>query len=164
MAHGGSRAPDGRQAQAPGVGAQAKRHDLEQPKTPGLDDPSIQQGDVQRLEDAQDIAPRAGAPNVPRQVSKPRRNTTSQVDAPDPIEFIGGRDGGQPLGDSDGGVPLIDPTPWLPFIKTVATAPGSGGAIANALVKILTTKRDMPRNPQYSVLDRQELDDLILNS
>ena len=43
-------------------------------------------------------------------------------------------------------------------------APGSGGAVANALVKILTTKRDMPMNPQYSVLDRQELDDLILNS
>ena len=162
--HGGSRAPDGRQAQAPGIGKDSVRSDLALPATPGLAGSDLQQGDVQDLEDAQRIAPRAGAPNVPRQVSKPRRQTDSQIQAPDPIDFIGGRDGGQPVGEPDGSVPLIDPTPWLPFIQTVATAPGSGGAVANALVKILTTTRDMPMNPQYSVLDRQELDDLILNS
>ncbi len=155
-----------RQPQAPGVGKTAKRHDLETPKTPGIGGPDtgptdLQQGDVQRLEEAQQAVPTT-APNTPRTVSKPRRRTTSGVESPDPIEFIGGRDGGQPVGEADGAVPLIDPTPWIPFIRMVATAPGSGGAVANALVKILTTKRDMPQNPQISVLDRQELDDIIL--
>ena len=162
--HGGVRAPDGRQQQAPGVGRDSVRSDLALPATPGLADSDLQQGDVQALENAQKIAPRAGAPNVPRTVSKPRRNTNTEEESPDPIEFIGGRDGGQAFGDPAGTVPLIDPTPWLPFINMVATAPGSGGAVANALVKILTTKRDMPQNPQFSVIDRQELDDLILNN
>ena len=159
-------APDGRPAVAPGVGKTARRHDLEKPKTPGLGGPDtgptdLQQGDVQRLEEAQQAVP-ASAPNTPRTASKPRRRSTSELESPDPIEFIGGRDGGQAVGEADASVPLIDPTPWIPFIRTVATAPGSGGAVANALVKILTTKRDMPQNPQISVLDRQELDDIIL--
>ena len=52
---GGRVPPDGRPPVAPGVGKTARRHDLEAQPTPGLSDPSIQQGDVQRLEQAQQV-------------------------------------------------------------------------------------------------------------
>ncbi len=147
-----------RQPQAPGVGKTAKRHDLETPKTPGLTDSDLQQGDVQRLEAAQQAVP-ARRPATPTTSSKPRRNTSSEMESPDPIGFIGGRDGGKPfVGPGGATVPMVDIQPWLPLIQRVATNPGAGGAVGAALVRLLTTKRRQPINPQITVLDRQELD------
>ena len=149
-----------RQPQAPGVGKTAKRHDLETPATPGLTDSDLQQGDVQRLEAATQAVPatRGKAPGAPSSSSKPRRQSTAQ-DSPDPIEFIGGRDGGKPfVGPGGATVPMVDIQPWLPLIRRVATTPGAGGAVGAALVRLLTTKRRQPINPQITVIDRQELD------
>lgn len=168
MPHGGRRQPDGRQPVAPGVGETARRHDLEAPRTPGLGGPDrgptdLQQGDVQQLESAQRIAEGA-APPRPRTSSKPRRRTTSQMGAPDPIEFIADRAGGQTAQvPGNATVPLVDPTPWLPLVRTVANNPGAGGAVAAALVRLLTDKRRMPQNPTSTVLDRQELDDILMD-
>ncbi len=151
-----------RQPQAPGVGRTAKRHDLETPKTPGLTGSDLQQGDVQRLEQAQQAVP-AKRPAQPSQSSKPRRRTSSQMETPDPIEFIGGRQGSQPFVDPAGAsVPLVDSTPWMPLIKKVAANPGAGGAVGAALVRLLTTKRRMPATPQVTVIDRDELDAELL--
>ena len=147
-----------RQPQAPGVGAKAKRHDLETPATPGLTDSDLQQGDVQRLEAATQAVPTT-RPGVPSTSSKPRRNTSSELESPDPIEFIGGRDGGKPfVGPGGATVPMVDIQPWLPLINRVATTPGAGGAVGAALVRLLTTKRRQPINPTITVIDRQELD------
>jgi hypothetical protein len=168
MPSGGKRAPDGRQPTAPGVGANSARHDLEAPATPGLGGgdkgpTDLQSGDVQELEAGLQVAP-IGSPPRPRSgSSKNRRNTSSTMEAPDPIDFIGGRSGGQGATDPGAGtVPLVDSTPWLPFIRTVASAPGSGGAVGAALVRLLSDKRRVPLNPRSSVLDRQELDRLLL--
>ncbi len=147
-----------RQPQAPGVGKTAKRHDLETPATPGLTDSDLQQGDVQRLEAATQAVPTTRPPSTTTS-SKPRRNTSSELESPDPIEFIGGRDGGKPfVGPQGATVPMVDIQPWLPLIQRVATQPGAGGAVGAALVRLLTTKRRQPINPTITVIDRQELD------
>jgi hypothetical protein len=160
MARGGRIEPDGRPPVAPGVGKTARRHDLEQPATPGLAGSDLQQGDVQRLEQAQQIAPiKPQAPARPQATtSKPRRNTSSTVDTPDPIDFIAGRVGGQPFTQAGGSRAVVDPTPWLPLINAVATTPGAGGAVGAALVRILAMKGRQALNPQTTVIDRQELD------
>ncbi len=149
--------PTVNQPQAPGVGAQAKRHDLETPKTPGLTGSDLQQGDVQRLEEAQKAVPATRGVR-PSSSSKPRRQTTSGDETPDPIDFIGGRAGGKPFAQTSGSVPMVDIQPWLPLIQRVATQPGAGGAVGAALVRVLTTKRRQPINPQITIIDRQELD------
>lgn len=153
--------PNLKQPQVPGVGKTAKRHDLETPKTPGLTGSDLQHGDVQRLEQAQQAVP-ATTPR-PSTSSAPRRTSTAGTESPDPIEFLGGRSGGQPFADPGGAtVPLVDSTPWLPLITKVAANPGAGGAVGNALVKLLTTKRRQPINPTATVIDRQELDAELL--
>ena len=116
---GGKIAPDGRRPQAPGVGKNAKRHDLERPATPGLSNSDLQQGDVQRLEQAQRTAPRAGGKKVqaPAQGGKPaKRRQGAQrgsgefsMATPDPIQMAGSRIGGQ-VPTSDAGT-VVDPTP-----------------------------------------------------
>ncbi len=148
-----------RQPQAPGVGKTAKRHDLETPKTPGLTDSDLQQGDVQRLEAATQAVP-TQRPPTPSSSSKPRRTTSGGgPEAPDPIDFIGGRGGGERFQGTGGGrIPLVDAGPWMPLIRTVAARPGAGGAVGAALVRLLTTQRSMPAQVQPTVLDRQELD------
>ncbi len=147
-----------RQPQAPGVGKTAKRHDLETPKTPGLTGSDLQQGDVQRLEQAQKAVP-TSRPPATSSSSKPRRQTSSQEETPDPIKFIGSRSGGKAFaGPGSATVPMVDIQPWLPLIQRVATTPGAGGAVGAALVRLLTTKKNMPINPQITIIDRQELD------
>lgn len=157
--HGGSRAPDGRPAQAPGIGKTAKRHDLEQPKTPGLSGTDLQSGDVGEFTQGQRVQPIPGPARPQRtNTSKVRRNSSSEMDTPDPIEFIGEREGGQPFQEPGGTQNLVDPTPWLPLIEAVAKAPGSGGAVGAALVRLLAMKGRQAMNPQVTVIDRQELD------
>jgi hypothetical protein len=85
------------------------------------------------------------------------------METPDPIDFIAGRHGGKSVVDpGNATVPLVDPTPWIPFVKTVANHPGAGGAVAAALVRLLSDKRRMPQNPTSTVLDRQELDAILM--
>ena len=157
--HGGARAPDGRPSQAKGIGKTAKRHDLEQPKTPGLSGTDLQSGDVGEFTQGQRVQPIPG-PARPKKAntSKVRRNSSSEMDTPDPIEFIGGREGGQSFQEPGSTQNLVDPTPWLPLIEAVAKAPGSGGAVGAALVKLLAMKGRQVMNPQTTVIDRQELD------
>ncbi len=149
-----------RQPQAPGVGKTAVRSDLETPATPGLTDSDLQQGDVQRLEQAVQAVPttRGKAIGAASQSSKPRRQSSAQETSPDPIDFIGDRSGGKAFAPGSNTVPMVDIQPWLPLIKRVATSPGAGGAVGAALVRLLTTKKNMPVNPQITILDRQELD------
>ncbi len=160
--HGGKRAPDGRQPQAGGPGKLSKRTDLEAPATPGLSNSDLQSGEVGEFTRGQQIQPLPGSAQ-PRQVdsSKPRRKSNGGLNAPDPIEFIGGRNGGQPFQAPGGAQPLVDPTPWLPLIEAVAKAPGSGGAVGAALVRLLAMKGRQVMNPQATVIDRQQLDNAL---
>lgn len=75
MARGGRTYPSAGQPPS-GPGKFSKRTDgNEVPRTPGLDNSDLQQGDVSKLEQAQSIAPRAKSPGVaaPSRTSSPRR-------------------------------------------------------------------------------------------
>src|SRR5690606_16933027 len=65
-ARGGRIPPDGRPTQAPGVGKNSKRHDLERRNVPFLHGSDLQVGDVQAMEQGQRIAPKqTQAPAAP---------------------------------------------------------------------------------------------------
>lgn len=165
MPAGGRIPPDGRPPQAKGVGKTAKRHDLEKPATPGLHDSDLQYGEVQRMEQAQRVAPtkkvqRPSASKPPRQ----RRGATRgpgeyQMQTPDPIQMAASRIGGaaNPV-DGDVNAVALDPTPWMPLLHQLANAPSAGGGVASALVDLLSQYQRRPIHSSGHVIDFNELD------
>jgi hypothetical protein len=165
MPAGGVVQPDGRPPQAKGVGQTARRHDLE--AQPGVGNTDLQHGDRQRLEAAQRVAPRAKQQNGSGRAAAPqpkrRRKAAGTAQVPDPIEFASSRPG-KPFDSTATGVPgpPVDPEPWMPMIREMAINPGSSGAISNAYIKLLSARRQRPVAPNVSVVDLQQLDDILL--
>ena len=157
--------PDGRPPQAKGIGKQAKRHDLEAPATPGLHGSDLQQGDVQRLEQAQKVAPprgkrvqREAAPKPARQRQGASRGSGEfSMATPDPIQMASQRIGGSPNPVAGEGAP-VDPTPWVPYLRMLANAPNSGGGISAAMVDLLSQMQRRPLASRGQLLDFDELD------
>jgi len=157
MPQGGRIAPDGRPPQAPGVGKNAKRHDLEAPATPGVRNSDMQQGDRQKLEAAQKIAPRPKK-GSPQGGAQPNRNQSGGgMPVPDPIEFAGNRIGGQSFAGGSDQV-VVDSSPWVPLLEKMATSPNSGGVLAANLMNVLTGYNRRPVVSRVVFLDMQELD------
>jgi len=162
----GGRIPsDGRPPKAPAVGAQARRHDLERPATPGLSGSDLQQGDVQKLEQGQRVAP--------IQRSNPARGATVQgtpqggggvLNVPDPIQFaqkrLSNTLGGDPVPLSTG----VDPTPWLPFLTAMATHPNAGSKLTQAYVTQLSNMVNRPGHTRQVELSMAELDESVRES
>jgi len=166
MPAGGVVAPDGRPPQAKGVGKTARRHDLEAPATPGILGSDLQHGDAQRLEAAQRAAPRPKKQNGGGQRSAPKRrrsSASSGAEVPDPIEFAASRPG-KPFDSTATGAPgpPVDPEPWMPMIRQMALHPQAGGAISGAYMRLLQARRQRPQGPTMSVMDLQELDDILM--
>ena len=169
---GGRIPPQGRTPTAGGVGKKARRHDLERPRTPGLSDSSLQQGDVQRLEQAQAVAPRAGAgkrvqPNAiggqPQARGAAQRTVTGGMQIPDPIEFAKGRLGGG-LGasaatDIEGN--FRDPTDWLPLLNALASHPQAGGGLTSTFVQQLSNLVRRPSPTNLNIVNLNDLDDAL---
>lgn len=158
----------GRPPTAPGVGKNSKRHDLETPATPGLHGSDLQQGDVSRLEQAQQTAP-IGKRTQPsaspaRKPSRPQAAQQQQqggMQIPDPIEFASRKIGGNnPAGNMEG-QRYVDPTPWLPLLRSLATRPNSGGALASTLTDLLVQYRRRPVIPSARYIDMNEMDATI---
>lgn len=162
---GGRIAPDGRPAQSPGVGRNAKRHDLERPKTPGLHDSDLQQGDVQALEQGQRIAPlKTQRPARPQKRSGPARSRNAPqrgVEAPDPMEFMGSRLGGTltrpPTAPAHR--TQVDVQAFLPLLQRLATAQGASGVLAQAYITQFRNASMMPFTYETPLIDMQEADD-----
>ena len=170
MPAGGVVQPDGRPPKAKGVGKTARRHDLEAPATPGVGNSDMQHGDRQRLEAAQQAAPRAKKQAASgrtggqtRSAPKRRRKAAGTTDVPDPIEMAASRTGKDfdPSATVQPGPP-VDPAPWMPMIREMAIDPGAGGAIANAYIRLLTARRQRPVGPSVSVVDIQQLEDILM--
>lgn len=164
---GGRIAPDGRPPQAKGVGKNAKRHDLERQKTPGLHGSDLQQGDVQAMEQGQRIAPaqkqeRGQAPRTSEGgQTAPVASSTAGVELPDAIEFLGGRQGtefnvpqtGRRLDNSKA-------TTWLPILQRMAAGPGSSGALARAVIAQSRDLRQAGASPAI-IINTNGVDDAI---
>ncbi len=165
---GGKIPPDGRPPVAPGVGKTARRHDLEAPATPGLADSDLQQGDVQALEQAQKVAPRAKRTQppaagrvTPRGNQPSGRAQAAQPDGiPDPVEMAGRKIGGKEIGTSES-VRTVDTSQWLPLLQQMALAPNSGGALTANLMNMLRAYRQHPVVSETVFMDLQELDDIV---
>lgn len=130
---GGRIAPDGRTPQAPGVGANAKRHDLERQPTPGLEDSDLQVGDVGELEAGQRVQP------IKEQAPATRGPTPKQSTAapetgpgggpPDVGSIIENRLAGTFTPDTQVGLADQDlqrrAQTWLNFLSHIAESPGA---------------------------------------
>ena len=145
---------------------------MEQPATPGVGQSDMQHGDRKRLEQAQKVAPRpkkqaaSGRTGGQRRTQGParrRRTPTSAMETPDPIEFAASRPG-QPFDASATQYtgPPVDPAPWMPMIREMAIDPNAGGNIAAAYMRLLSARRQRPQGPSVSVVNVNEIEDILL--
>ena len=166
---GGIIPPQGRPPTNPGVGENARRHDLERPKTPGLHDSSLQYGDVSRLEAAQRVAPPLKQRNPTGDgsaVSASRRGAqpaAGSFSVPNPVEFAKQRMGGTLSGAPGGRQSHINPAQWVPIYRRLANAPRSSGILRNALTAQLSTLINNPIYPQSTLIDMDALDQDLEN-
>ena len=162
MPSGGHRAPDGRPPQAPGIGKTARRHDLEQPKTPGLAGSDLQQGDVQRFEAGQKIQPIAGGRKQTSTASKGSGKTgvRGDMEIPDAIDFAGERKG-QNLGAQGQGQEPLDMSEWLPLLRALAANPKRSGPLATALLQQISNANNTPGAGRVRVIDENAIQDAI---
>ena len=152
--------PDGRPPQAKGVGKDAKRHDLEAPATPGVRNSDMQQGDRQKLEAAQKIAPRPQKGTPQGGGAAPAQGGGGGMQVPDPIAFAAGRMGGNV---PTAGAPMrqVDSSAWKPLVERLAYAPNGGGALAANLTDALTQFVRRPVVSEVSFVDLDGADRLL---
>lgn len=161
---GGIIKPDGRPTQAPGVGADAKRHDLE--GTPGLHDSSLQQGDVQMLEEGQrsmkQVQPQASSGVSAQPQARPAPN----VEVPDAIDFVGGRMGGTLDAQSIGRNPpkRFDVERWRPLMQELARDPGTSGALTTAMISQIHNLNTQPSTVGVDIMDMNAIEDAAWES
>ena len=153
-----------RQPQAPGVGKTAKRHDLKTPATPGLTDSDLQQGDVQRLEAAQKVAPikKGKTSSGGKQADQRVRGTAGGIEVPDAIDFAGQRRG-QEIGSGQSGE-VLDMSQWLPLLQQLARLPKKSGPLGTALLAQLSNITNTPSAGRVRVVDENAIQDAILQS
>ena len=164
--HGGKRAPDGRPSVVPGVGKTARRHDLEAPATPGLSGTDLQSGDVQALEQAQQIAPRPKRPKplasrrvTPRGVqSGDRAKVTESGEIPDPVEMAGRKIGGSVVGDDSLVEEPFDLEKWRPLLQEIARNPNLSGPLTSTLMRQLQNIAQIPNTASVHVIDQNAMD------
>ncbi len=154
-----------RQPQAPGVGKTAKRHDLETPATPGLTDSDLQQGDVQRLEAAQKVAPirKGKTSSGGKQADQQVRGTAGGIEVPDAIDFAGKRTG-QNIGASGQTSEVLDREQWLPLLQAIARSPKRSGPLAAALLAQLSNITNTPSAGRVRVVDENAIQEAISRS
>ena len=152
----------GRTPAAPGVGAQAKRHDLESRSVPYLQGSDLQYGEVGAMQEAQSaLGPRtqqSASPTAPN--SAPRRDTAKNATpsgVPDPIEFFAGRR--QPAHNGlavRGDFQMQD---WLPYAQRAMNGAGSSSLLRRLFVRQL---RNVHTASQQIVhFDQQQRDEAL---
>lgn len=153
-----------RPTQAPGVGKNSKRHDLERRSVPFLHDSDLQQGDVQAMEDGQRIAPKQTQQSAaPRPAGRGSGTSTGTgpgaTDVPDAIDFIGSRANGEVGVPQTGYVPSSSrAATWLPILNGLAFGPGSSGVLGAALIDQTRRMRQAIPRMDAAVIDMQDTD------
>ena len=161
---GGRIPPDNRGPQAKGIGKNSKRHDMERQATPGLHGSDLQQGDIQKLERGQRVAPirtqPAAAPQRRQSGGQARGQPRAPMQTPDAIEFLGGRSQG--LKALDGEVtPSQGYTAWLPFVRQMVIGPGSSGMMAGAYINQFRQIMGGASVTRSTVVNLENMDDAL---
>lgn len=155
--HGGRREPDGRQAQAPGVGAKAKRHDLEQPRSvPPLAGSDLQSGDVQELQQGQKVQPIPTQTSTGTTTGADQEKNRQGLQIPDAIDFAGQRTG-QNLGAQGQGSEPLDMDGWLPLLRALAANPKRSGPLAVQLQQQIANAANTPGAGRVRVVDENQI-------
>ena len=159
---GGRIPPDNRGPQAKGIGKNSKRHDMERQATPGLHGSDLQQGDIQKLERGQRVAPirtqPAAAPQ--RQAGgQARGQPRAPMQTPDAIEFLGGKQGPE-FNMPQTGRPVLNEKAlsWLPLVRSLVVGPGSSGLLASAFINQARELRKSNSSPT-TIIDLDATDD-----
>jgi len=159
---GGRIPPDNRGPQAKGIGKNSKRHDMERQATPGLHGSDLQQGDIQKLERGQRVAPirtqPAAAPQ--RQAGgQARGQPRAPMQTPDAIEFLGGKQGPE-FNMPQTGRPVLNEKAlsWLPLVRSLVVGPGSSGLLASAFINQTRELRKSNSSPT-TIIDLDATDD-----
>ena len=159
---GGRIPPDNRGPQAKGIGKNSKRHDMERQATPGLHGSDLQQGDSQKLERGQRVAPirtqPAAAPQ--RQAGgQARGQPRAPMQTPDAIEFLGGKQGPE-FNMPQTGRPVLNEKAlsWLPLVRSLVVGPGSSGLLASAFINQTRELRKSNSSPT-TIIDLDATDD-----
>ena len=159
---GGTIEADGRPAQAPGVGKDSKRHDLE--GTPGLSKgSSLEQGDAQRLEAGKQAIKQAQAPATAQgqQAAQVAADTGPPMEVPDAIDFAGSKLGGDLFGAGTTDGKIYDPAPWMPTLRVLASQPNAGGGLTAAVVEMIASFRRQPSGTDQTFIDVNDLDETL---
>ncbi len=157
---GGTQEADGRPAEAPGVGADSKRHDLE--GTPGLSKgSSLEQGDAQRLEAGTKAIKQAQQPATAAPAPGQGPTTGAPMAVPDAIDFAGGKLGGETFGAGTTEGTVFDPAPWMPTLRVLASQPNAGGGLTAAVVEMIASFRKQPSGVDQTFIDVNELDNTL---
>ncbi len=165
---GGRIPPQNRPVSAPGVGKNSKRHDLERRSVPFLQGSSLQQGDVQALEQGQRVQPikRTQPPATAQQNAARRTATMAQGGAEpmptDPISFLAKRLGGtyQPKQGVQG--PSVhNYRSWMPLLEHLAKTPGASGTLVSAYITRLHNMLSAPRADTQLFFDQQDADSAL---
>ncbi len=159
---GGRIAPTNLPPQAPGVGKNSKRHDLERRDVPFLHGSDLQQGDVQAMEQGQRVAPvqtqtpvtsGSGATTAPQRQAQPGRN----MEVPDAVQFAKDKFGGGDIMAQPGGE-RVDISKWTPLVKRLANTPGASSALRTAFINQYSNLARRPYVPQTNMIDVNEMD------
>ena len=166
---GGRIRPTNRPVSAPGVGKNAKRHDLERRNVPYLQGSDLQQGDVQALEQGQRVQPikRTQPPAAARRGQARReasmRGGTTEGGVPtDPISFLAQRIGGTYRPKSGlVGRSRHDYRAWMPLLEQLANSPGASGLLVSAYITRLHNMLSGPYIQDNQIIDMQDADDSV---
>jgi hypothetical protein len=143
----------GRPVQAPGVGARAKRHDLERRDTPYLQGSDLQYGEVKEMQAGKkqmNARKERRAPQRPQQVA--------ETSAPDPIDFMSNRGMPQfPHAIPNG--PSMES--WMPLVRTVANSKNASPVLRRLFIRTLRNMQLSPNSEVYHV-NLAEIDRAIL--
>jgi hypothetical protein len=165
---GGQIPADNRPSQAPGVGKNAKRHDLERQKVIPYQDSELQQGDVSMYAQGISVAP-TNSPTV-QAPARPQTPTPSSGGSPqpapqgvpDPMAFMADRYGGTLSGvPSDVQMRPIDVTPWMGLLRQVANSPTSSSPLQQAFIRQLRNTMRRPMIPDITTVDLNDLDTAV---
>ena len=145
--------PHNSRIQAPGVGKDSKRHDLD--GTPGLDS-DLQQGEVSQLEAGQKAVQNTQG-QAPAGQPLPQQAADAPVAAPDPIDFAAGKVGGG-LTVPDQELSRLNTAQWLPMLEQMARSNEASSALRMAYVNMLSRLQNEPFSGSTALVDKRELD------
>ena len=147
-----------------GVGKDSRRTDLLN-ATPGLQNSSLQQGDVQRLAAAQQSVDntqgqQGAAPPGPPPVPP----VDTGIAAPNPVDFavekVGGNVGALPSQQ----ITMIDTNQWLPFVNALATSKEASGLLKRKYMEMFAKAQQQPWTSPTATVDMAAVEDEVFNA